>query len=339
MNTRGLMQLVILNIGLELHIVSQEVFVVLVIMALATTLSTGPLLNLIDRIFKKNIDSNSIAAEKFRILAAFDTSEGGKSLLTLVNALIRKNRSGSQIDMLHVAQGNELTQFSLEDREREIFTPVLEKAQSMAQPVTHIFRLASNPFREIVNTGNRGDYNLLIVNFSASIFERSTLGRVLRYPNFLWLLPSRIWQRRRLFPVNSFDNMARSALLNAHIPTGIFLDRGLKELRYIFVPLLDAEDMFIGKYFHLLASNAYVRITLWDCAGLMNTSLEMINCVRKVREINPYLFQQWDSTLPIDLEHLERHDLLLTGVRSWKKIGSLYPAMQRSKISALLLQS
>lgn len=53
MNTRGLMELIILNIGYDLGILSPQVFTMLVIMALVTTLMTNPLLNLLDRVYKK----------------------------------------------------------------------------------------------------------------------------------------------------------------------------------------------------------------------------------------------------------------------------------------------
>jgi Kef-type K+ transport system membrane component KefB len=46
MNTRGLMELVVLNIGYDLGILSPRVFTMMVIMALVTTLMTGPLLSL-----------------------------------------------------------------------------------------------------------------------------------------------------------------------------------------------------------------------------------------------------------------------------------------------------
>ncbi|MBA3831087.1 MAG: cation:proton antiporter [Chthoniobacterales bacterium] len=46
MNTRGLMELIALNLGYELHILSQRVFSMLVLMALVTTIMTGPLLSL-----------------------------------------------------------------------------------------------------------------------------------------------------------------------------------------------------------------------------------------------------------------------------------------------------
>lgn len=48
MNTRGLMELVVLNIGLDLGVISKELFAMMVIMALVTTWITSPLL---ERIF------------------------------------------------------------------------------------------------------------------------------------------------------------------------------------------------------------------------------------------------------------------------------------------------
>ena len=44
-NTRGLVELVILNVGLDLHILSPTLFSMMVIMALATTLMTTPLMD------------------------------------------------------------------------------------------------------------------------------------------------------------------------------------------------------------------------------------------------------------------------------------------------------
>jgi Kef-type K+ transport system membrane component KefB len=44
MNTRGLMELVILNVGLEIGVISPTLFAMMVLMALATTIMTSPLL-------------------------------------------------------------------------------------------------------------------------------------------------------------------------------------------------------------------------------------------------------------------------------------------------------
>jgi len=49
MNTRGLMELIALNIGYDMGILSQRIFTMLVIMALVTTIMTGPLFTLFGR--------------------------------------------------------------------------------------------------------------------------------------------------------------------------------------------------------------------------------------------------------------------------------------------------
>jgi Kef-type K+ transport system membrane component KefB len=45
MNTRGLMELVVLNIGLEVQVISPTLFSMMVVMAIATTMMTPPLLH------------------------------------------------------------------------------------------------------------------------------------------------------------------------------------------------------------------------------------------------------------------------------------------------------
>jgi Kef-type K+ transport system membrane component KefB len=47
MNTRGLMELIVLNIGLDLKIISPTLFAMMVLMALVTTIATTPLLQLL----------------------------------------------------------------------------------------------------------------------------------------------------------------------------------------------------------------------------------------------------------------------------------------------------
>jgi Kef-type K+ transport system membrane component KefB len=47
MNTRGLMELIVLNVGLDLGVISPTLFAMMVLMALATTMATAPVLKLL----------------------------------------------------------------------------------------------------------------------------------------------------------------------------------------------------------------------------------------------------------------------------------------------------
>lgn len=59
MNTRGLMELVVLNIGYDLGILSPELFAILVLMAIITTIATSPLLDLIEFLFRSRHSSSN----------------------------------------------------------------------------------------------------------------------------------------------------------------------------------------------------------------------------------------------------------------------------------------
>jgi Kef-type K+ transport system membrane component KefB len=89
MNTRGLMELIVLNIGYDLGVLSPEVFAMMVIMALVTTFMTGPALDLINYIFPER-DAAANGGKRFKILISFGPAIKGKKLLRLADQLTHK---------------------------------------------------------------------------------------------------------------------------------------------------------------------------------------------------------------------------------------------------------
>jgi Kef-type K+ transport system membrane component KefB len=64
MNTRGLMELIVLNVGLEIGVISPAVFTMMVLMALVTTLMTSPLLGVIYRESQTGAEAPAPVLEK-----------------------------------------------------------------------------------------------------------------------------------------------------------------------------------------------------------------------------------------------------------------------------------
>ncbi len=60
MNTRGLMELIVLNIGLDLKVISPTLFAMMVLMALVTTMVTSPVLRLLKPQTDPEMDQNKI---------------------------------------------------------------------------------------------------------------------------------------------------------------------------------------------------------------------------------------------------------------------------------------
>jgi len=60
MNTRGLMELIVLNIGLDLNVISPTLFAMMVVMALVTTMAASPLLALVSPVPRFNPASGEL---------------------------------------------------------------------------------------------------------------------------------------------------------------------------------------------------------------------------------------------------------------------------------------
>jgi len=344
MNTRGLMELVVLNIGLDLGILTPEVFAMMVVMALVTTFMTSPILNLIDKVFKnKKIESDQPVHKTYKILIPFEDSDLGKKLLLIANSFVKRSQSYSEIDMVHFSPGNNLYQYDLEEEERDRFEPVIKESESLSQPIVPIFEIASNPFSRIIKMANNDDYNFLLMGAPSSIYEGNLLGQFLGFSNRLLILPSQLlsWitRNRRNVTIDniSFNDNTRTVLIKSNIPVGIFIDKGLVSIKNVFVPVLDEDDVFMGDFMEQLAKNSYVRITLWDSIGLMDKSIEFVKSVRGIRAVNPYLFQLWNNNIPVDKDILGKHDLIMISLKSWKRLKETHPSWIRGMPSTLLL--
>lgn len=343
MNTRGLMELVVLNIGLDLGILTPEVFAMMVVMALVTTFMTSPMLNLIDKIFKnKPIQSEIPAVQRYKVLISFDDSIIGEKLLLIANSFVRKNSNNSEIDIVHLSPGNNLYQYDMEEEEKDRFEPILAKAQELNQTITPIFEVASDPYVRTVKMANSGNYNFLLLGAQDSIYEGNLLGqflglssRILHYPGrlFSWMMRN----RRSSSGSTLLDEGLRSVVVKSDMSVGIFIDKGLSEIKNVFVPVLDEDDVFIGDFMERLAKNSFVRITLWDATGLMDSSMDFVKSVREIKGVNPYLFQLWNNNIPVDKDIFNKHDLILISLKSWKKLKERHPSWIRTIPSTLLL--
>ena len=173
MNTRGLMELVVLNIGYDLGILSPEVFSMMVIMALVTTFMTGPALDLIERIFKPkiNIIQEKISQlSKFKIILSFGNPEMGRSLLRLANNLIRNQKENTSVTALHLCPNNVLHHYNMDEYENESFAPVIHESELLNQKITTLFKASDDIDDDITEITNKGDFDLLLIGIGQSIF-------------------------------------------------------------------------------------------------------------------------------------------------------------------------
>ncbi len=275
MNTRGLMELVVLNIGFDLGVLTKEVFAMMVIMALATTFMTGPALNLIDLIFKprKNSVPNTSENFEYKVLVSFENPEDGKPLLKVANNFISLEKEKQSITAMYISSTNEVNPYKIEEYERESFKPILKEATKLNRNIQTLFKASRDIDSDIVEVSNKGEFNLVLINIGSSIFEGTLLGKVLGITSKI-INPENLLNtftgKEKLFEVNYFDDKTQAIINKTEVPLGIFVDKELTQTDNISVILFNNEDQFLLNYVKLLKKNSHAKISIFDTYDIVN---------------------------------------------------------------------
>ncbi len=207
MNTRGLMELIVLNIGYDLGVISPTIFVMMVIMALVTTFATGPLLNLVIDDFKKvEQDEERISP----ILFAFGPTAAGVSLMRLAASLSSKN---TNIAALHLSPVPEnITSLNREISE-SIFNEISQIAEDKKIILNKIYKYSDDIVKEISTTAKLEQSSLVLMGAS-----------------------------KRLFGQNFLGGKVEKVLSEVDSTVGVFLDKNLKEVKQVGIFYSDPNE-------------------------------------------------------------------------------------------------
>lgn len=325
MNTRGLMELVVLNIGYDLGVLTSEIFTMMVIMALVTTVMTGPALDLINFIFKTKdvFISDSIKNEsKYKILISFGNNEKAKSLLRLANCLVKKQKDSSSVTAMHLSMSEEMHSYDLEDQERRRFNPIVEESKLLKQEITTIFKATVDIETDIADIANHGEYSILLVGLGKSIFEGTLLGKVLGFTTRI-INPDRLIDKftgkEGLFENSPFDERTRQIISKSKIPLGILIDKNLKDVNHVFIPVFNAEDVFLMEYAQKLVYNNNSTVSILDVNTTYGTNFVVESTINSLNEKYPEnIILMTEKTMR--KEFLTKLDLMIVSLESWKTL-------------------
>ncbi len=192
MNTRGLTELIVLNIGLKLGVISELLFAMLVIMALTTTFMTSPLLEWTYP--KKLIREQSVNAEaepitpapQYSVLVPVANPRTQKSLIQLAIAIAHNPEESAVVnplslieleeDYLYQSSPAEADRLINERRDRLnqlIATIEPQAVQSMIQPIVQI---GYNVAKKTATLAKLDQPDLILLGWHRSAFRKDRLG-------------------------------------------------------------------------------------------------------------------------------------------------------------------
>jgi Kef-type K+ transport system membrane component KefB/nucleotide-binding universal stress UspA family protein len=205
MNTRGLTELIVLNIGLELGVITPLLFTMLVIMALVTTFMTSPLLEWTypKRLIKLDVIEPKIEIEiepetetkpepsepyipQYRILVPVANPTTQKGLLQLATAIAINYRQSAIIHPLSLIELEE--NYGFESTPTEADRLIAERRQKLEELINTlepqlirsyiqpIVRISSNVARETAQIAEIEQPDLVLVGWHRPAFSNNRLG-------------------------------------------------------------------------------------------------------------------------------------------------------------------
>ena len=243
MNTRGLMELVALNIGYEMGVLPPSIFVILVIMALVTTFMTTPLLHLVERVFARREERLSA---KLKLVFCFGRPESGRSLLSIFFLLFGKKMKAAQVVAAHFTVGTDLNPLNAEQYARDSFSLVDEKASELGLSVEDRYRVTDKLVQDMIRLARKERPDMFLLG-AGSKYRPDTAGS----NGVLWL--------------SLFRDKIDDVMEQVKCPVAVFVNRGYSGSSPVSFVLGGVIDAFLLTYLEsMLEGGAQVHLFLFD---------------------------------------------------------------------------
>lgn len=342
MNTRGLVELVVLNIGYDIGVLSPEIFTMMVIMALATTCMTGPALDLIDRFLPAPKEDLHPVHEpsRFSVLIAFASPQGGRKMLRLADKLVSKQPDEQNITALHLSPSSYLNQVNTEEYQYETFRPISEEAHELNTTFTSLFKPSQNIEHDIIEIANDGDFDMLMIGIGKSVFEGTFLGKILGFTS-KFVSRERLFDtitgKEKLFHADVFDERTTHIIRSAKVPVGILIEKNLEQVKQVFMPLFTPDDRRLLPFASRLSAVNGLQMTIMDPSQTVSQHAETGEALHALREISPEnITLLYENVLEKDF--LQSQDLMVISLESWIKAVESHSVWLSNSPSVLIIR-
>lgn len=279
MNTRGLTELIVLNIGLSLGVISPLLFTMLVIMALVTTFMTSPLLewtyakhlirqDLVDAIPEP--ESAQAIAFTYRILVPVANPNTQRGLMQLAVAIAGTQTQPAVVHPLSLIELEE--DYSFESTPLEAEQLITRRRQALQQViqtlnppelqriVLPIVQITNDVARETVKVAELDRTDLILVGWHRPAFSSNALG-------------GRVGQ----------------ILSAAKTDVAVFIDRQAQQLEKLLVPYVPGihTDLSLELALRIMSSHPESNLTVLRVISTYQHSSELSYEFRQLMEQLP----------------------------------------------------
>ncbi|MDO5035865.1 MAG: cation:proton antiporter [Porphyromonas sp.] len=332
MNTRGLMELIILSMGLQLEILSPIVYAMLVVMTLVTTFITTPMLNIAEAIWRRRDARKGVIEEKplFRILFSFGRTTTGKLMIDLVHTFFPKTKKQVEVTGMHVTMDSEVNPLHAERYRSEKFDPLHHYSDTLRIPLGELYEVSDHPVQSILKATKTYDTTLLLVGANLDLSQSPEDQRIMQLRDkYEGIYGKTLTGTADFFNIAKiFQDKTKTFVSKTDASVGVVIDKGLNSAARTILILEDPEQPNYNSY--LLLVNDLLRNTI---PSTHIDTIVMDGRGTKIERAN-----ELDKDILTSDIH-DQYDLVILPYATWEKLSRRIPEFITYLPTTLLLEA
>ena len=283
MNTRGLMELVVLTIGYEMHILPPSIFVMLVLMTLVTTFMTIPLVSFIKFCFQtrekiKEYKAVEVADGTFKVLLSFGRAGNGQIMLDVAYQMFAHIRHQVDLTALHLTVGSDVNPLHTDNFEEVSFGPILYGAKKLGIQIQTRYEVSNNAGVDICSIVNNEGYDFLLVGSGISMSNTPDDIAASHYRASFY---NRYFKRFKapeswFYPGALLKDKTKMFIEQSNCPVGVFVNRNFVKASNVIVVIDSEEDLFLLGYAQTLLKSTHGSASVLDKSSSTTPGNEVI---------------------------------------------------------------
>ena len=323
MNTRGLMELVVLSIGLEMNILPPPIFVMLVIITLVTTFMTTPLVSFIDACFRTSERMGFQRSEKlkentFKILLSFGRASSGQVMLDLAYQMFSKGEKRLDLTALHLTVGADVNPVRATGFEEESFSPILYEANKLHLRITTRYDVCSNAQQHICQMVNDDKFDFLLIGAGVSMSDiPSDVTAHSTWQKYVRLIFGKSMNNAILSPGSLIKDKTKEFMENSSCSVGVFVNRGFIRAENILAVFNSEKDLVLLDYVRTLQKSTNGFVQLMDRVSPTSNESEVV-----VSHLHKYVKTASETVIPFEknltADILKAANLMIVSYDTWQ---------------------
>ena len=283
MNTRGLMELVVLTIGYEMGILTPSVFVILVLMPLVTTFMTTPLVSFIKFCYRAH-DKLMEQKERmplegiFKVLLSFGRAGNGQIMLDVAYQMFAQGKNKLELTALHLTVGSDVNPLHTDNFEEVSFGPILYGAKKLGIQIQTRYEVSNNAGVDICSIVNNEGYDFLLVGSGISMSNTPDDIAASHYRASFY---NRYFKRFKapeswFYPGALLKDKTKMFIEQSNCPVGVFVNRNFVKASNVIVVIDSEEDLFLLGYAQTLLKSTHGSASVLDKSSSTTPGNEVI---------------------------------------------------------------